>query len=228
MRVLIVEDEILLAESIAATLVSPKASMIPSLAANGIHALSMIEQARKASRPYDAVILDLTLPGMDGMDILRAMRRAGDTTPVLILTARATLADRVDGLETGADDYLAKPFESDELLARLRAITRRRAAEVDTNNPTCGNLMFDGGRGAFTVDGAVLSIPPRQRAVLEILFRRQGQMINKDFFMNMDDDGASFESVHTQISRLRKRLHDAGSTAQIKTFHSVGYMLSDA
>ncbi|MEJ6002636.1 response regulator transcription factor [Paucibacter soli] len=223
MRVLVVEDEPALAESIAGILST--ANMIPTLAGNGVHALAMIEQSRRLKRAYDAILLDLSLPGMDGMDVLKAVRKAGDQTPVLILTARRTLADRVDGLETGADDYLAKPFETVELLARLRAITRRRISEAESIKPSCGNLSLDAGKGYFTVEGAVLTLPPKQHAILEALFRRRNQPVNKDFLMNMDDEGSSFESVHTQISRLRKRLQDAGCTAEISTQHGFGYML---
>jgi len=225
MRVLVVEDEAVLAESIAGILSSQRATMIPTLAGNGVHALNMIEQARRAARPYDAILLDLTLPGMDGMDVLKSMRKAGDMTPVLILTARSRLADRVGGLETGADDYLSKPFESEELLARLRAITRRRSIEYDTANPNCGNLALDTGKGFFLVNGAVLALPKRSHAILDAMFRRRGQPISMEFFMNMDDEGVSFESVHTQVSRLRKRLKEAGCTAEIKNCHGIGYML---
>ncbi|MFK4705839.1 two-component system response regulator TctD [Roseateles asaccharophilus] len=226
MRVLVVEDEPALAESLTEVLASPKANMIPTLAENGVHALAMIEQARRLNRPYDAIILDLTLPGMDGMDVLKSMRKASDMTPVLILTARRTLADKVDGLETGADDYMAKPFEADELLARLRAITRRRGADPEAVLPTCGNLSYDQGKGYFTVGGAVLTLPPKSHAILQALFRRREQPVSLDFLTNMDDAGSSQESVHTQVSRLRKKLQDVGSTAEIKTNHGFGYTLS--
>lgn len=222
MRVLVVEDEVKLAESIMSSLAH--ANMIPTPVGNGVHALSMLEQARAARRPYDAVVLDLTLPGMDGMDVLKSIRRAGDMTPVLILTARVTLADRVDGLETGADDYLAKPFETEELLVRLRVITRRHAVPESTH-PTVANLVHDAGKGTFLVDGAVLTLPRRSHVILEALFRRRGTPVTKDFLMNLDDEGASFESVDTQMSRLRKRLKDAGAAVSVRTLHGVGYLL---
>jgi two-component system response regulator TctD len=227
MRVLVVEDEPTLAESIARALASPKASMIPTMAGNGVHALSMIRMAREGHRPYDAIVLDLTLPGMDGMDVLKAMRREGDMTPVLILTARVTLADRVDGLETGADDYLAKPFETEEMLARLRAISRRRA-EPESTMPAVGNLVNDAAKGVFLVAGAVLTLPPRAHAILDALFRRRGHLVKKEFFMNLDAEGASAESVDSQMLRLRKRLKDAGATVSIKTLHGMGYLLESA
>jgi two-component system response regulator TctD len=225
MRVLVVEDEPTLAESIALAL--SKANMIPTPVGNGVHASAMLEQARRGQRPYDAVVLDLTLPGMDGMDVLKGMRAKGDMTPVCVLTARVTLADRVSGLETGADDYLAKPFETDELLARLRAISRRRA-EPESTRPGIGNLVHDASKGVFLVDGAVLTLPRRSHAILEALFRRRNHPVAKEFFMNLDDEGASAESVDNQLSRLRKRLKDAGAEVIIKTLHGVGYMLESA
>lgn len=224
MRVLVVEDEPTLAESIVLALSSPKANMIATMVGNGVHAATMIDQARSSARPFDAVILDLTLPGMDGLDVLKGMRRKGDMTPVLILTARSTLADRVDGLETGADDYLAKPFETEELLARLRAISRRRA-EPQSTMPAVGNLTMDVAKGMFLVDGAVLTLPRRSHVLLEALFKRRGQVVQKEFFMNLDEEGASVESVDNRLSRLRKRLKDFGVTAVIKTVHGTGYML---
>lgn len=227
MRVLVVEDDPTLAESIAMSLSSQKANMIPTMVGNGVHALSMIRMARESQRRFDAIILDLTLPGMDGMDVLKAMRREGDQTPVLILTARVTLADRIDGLETGADDYLAKPFETDEMLARLRAISRRRA-EPEPTKQALGNLTHDTGRGEFLVGGAVLTLPPRSHAILEALFRRRGHAVSKEFFMNLDEEGSSAELVDGQLSRLRKRLKDAGATINIKTLYGVGYMLESA
>lgn len=225
MRVLVVEDEPTLAESIALEL--SKANMIPTPVGNGVHAAAMLDQARRGQRPYDAVVLDLTLPGMDGLDILKGMRAKGDMTPVCVLTARVTLADRVGGLETGADDYLAKPFETDELLARLRAISRRRA-EPESTRPGVGNLVHDASKGVFLVGGAVLTLPRRSHAILEALFRRRNHPVAKEFFMNLDDEGSSPESVDNQLSRLRKRLKDAGAEVTIKTLHGVGYMLESA
>jgi two-component system response regulator TctD len=222
MRVLIVEDDPTLAESIAGAV--SNTGMIPSMVGNGIQADSLLVQATSFKRPYDAVILDLTLPGMDGMDVLKAMRRRKDLTPVLVLTARITLADKVGGLEGGADDYLAKPFETEEMLARLRAIARRRNDSRDTN-PSLGNLEFDAGRGCFTVMGALLALTPKQHGILDLLFRSRGRSVSKEFLMNLDDDGATMEIVDTWISRLRKRLRDADAGVNIRTLHGVGYVL---
>lgn len=222
MRVLIVEDDLTLAEYIGASI--DGAGMISTPVSNGLHAEDLLEQAAKFNRPYDAVVLDLTLPGMDGIDVLKGMRRRNDMTPVLVLTARITLADKISGLEGGADDYLAKPFESEEMLARLRTITRRHGAERSTTL-TLGGLEFDASRGVFTVGGALLVLPPKARGILDQLFRRRGNPVTKEFLTNLDDHGASVESIDTQISRIRKRLRDAAAGVNIRTLHGIGYIL---
>lgn len=222
MRVLIVEDEEVLAKSIASKVTA--AGMVPTLIDNGLHADSLLEQEAQASRHFDAVVLDLTLPGRDGLDVLKNLRKRRDGTPVLVLTARSTLADRVNGLELGADDYLAKPFEPEELVARLRTIARRRGPSADLSTEL-GNVTYDKARGEFTVEGALLVLPPKSRAILEALFRRRGSQVTKEFLTNMDSDGASADSVDTQISRIRKRLREAGATVRIRTLHGTGYTL---
>lgn len=222
MRVLIVEDDQTLSNSIESHVTSN--GVICSTVGNGVHANRLLMQVARDNCGYDAVILDLTLPGMDGLDVLKSMRRRKDTTPVLILSARVTLADKVNGLEDGADDYLSKPFEPEELLARLRAVARRR---VDAREPSMrmGDLEFDAGRGLFSVSGALFILPPKTQAILEELFRRRGHPVSKDFFINIDSEGSSHESVDTQIFRLRKRLRDADAQVSIKTLYGTGYML---
>ena len=222
MRVLIVEDDITLAEYIGASV--DGAGMISTPVTNGLHAENMLEQAARFNRPYDAVVLDLTLPGMDGIDVLKGMRRRKDMTPVLVLTARITLADKISGLEGGADDYLAKPFESEEMLARLRTITRRHGA-VRATTINLGGLEFDAAKGMFTVGGALLVLPPKSQCLLDTLFRRRGNPVTKEFLTNLDDQGSSVESVDTQVSRLRKRLRDASAGVNIRTLHGIGYVL---
>lgn len=222
MRVLVVEDDLVLSESICSCI--DGAGMISTPVRNGLHAQDLLEQASRFNRPYDAVVLDLTLPGIDGIDLLKGMRRRKDLTPVLVLTARITLADRIGGLEGGADDYLSKPFEFGEMLARLRAITRRHGADRSTTQ-TFGRLEFDATRGVFTVDGALLVLPPRSQSILEQLFRRRGSQVTKEFLMNLDNEGASAESVDTQISRIRKRLRAADAGVVIRTLHGTGYTL---
>lgn len=222
MRVLVVEDDPALAELISGVLTS--AAMLPTLVANGLQAQSLLEQAVRFLRPYDAVVLDLTLPGMDGLDVLKNMRRRKDMTPVLVLTARSTLADRVGGLESGADDYLGKPFEAAELVARLRVITRRSSEERSTN-PAVGNLEYDASKGIFKVEDSILVLPPKSHGILQALFRRRGNPVSVEFLSNMDSEGATAESVHTQMSRIRKKLKDAGATVSVRTSRGTGFIL---
>lgn len=200
--------------------------MSPSTVGNGVQADHLIEQANRGKRCFDAVVLDLTLPGMDGMDLLKSMRRRKDFTPVLVLTARATLSDRVTGLESGADDYLSKPFETQELLARLRVIARRQSQSADGGQEAVGNLSYDPATRVFTVSGATLVLPPRIHVMLEALFKKRGKPVTKDHFMNMDEEGMSMEAIDTQMYRLRKRLRDAGADVVISTHKGVGFMMS--
>jgi DNA-binding response OmpR family regulator len=222
MRVLIVEDDPLLAANIAAALAG--ASMVPSIIDNGALADHQLSQAFRLQHSFDAVVLDLTLPGMDGMDVLAAMRRRKDPTPVLILSARVTLADRIGGLEGGADDYLPKPFEPAELVVRLRTIARRVEATRETK-PQVGKLEFDAGRGTFMVDGGVMTLLPKAHSILEQLFRKRGHQVRKELLTNLTEGGSSIEAVDTQISRLRKRLREVGAGVSIRTLHGIGYIL---
>jgi len=222
MRVLIVEDEQVLADAINATLRSEH--IIGTIAESGRAAINLLDNAVRNKRKYDAVVLDLGLQDMDGLDVLRGMRRKQDKTPVLVLTARNTLADRVGGLSDGADDYLAKPYEAPELVARIRAIARR-VVEQESTTPAVGNLTYEPATGSFHVDGASLPLSALPHAILEALFRRKGNMVTKEFLTNLDGRGSTPEAVDTQISRLRKRLRDAGASAVITTAHGNGYVL---
>lgn len=222
MRILVVEDEEILARAVCLRLT--QAGMVPTVIGNGVHADILLKQEAEAGRQYDAVLLDLTLPGRDGLELLRDMRRRKDGTPVLVATARSALVERVTGLEEGADDYLTKPYEYDELIARLRAVARRREADRSVSD-SVGNLSYDRARGVFTVDGAILSLQPKSKAILEALIRRKGHQVTKEFLTNMDSDGATAESVDSQMSRLRKRLKEAGAEVRIRTLRGTGYVL---
>lgn len=200
------------------------AAIIPYLSDNGLQADFLLRQAVKEHRTYDAVVLDLTLPGMDGMDVLAGMRRRKDMTPVMVLTARSTLADKVGGFDNGADDYLAKPFEPEELIVRLRAITRRAEGARDTM-PCLANLAYDASNGHFLVEGSVLTLPPRIHGFLEVLFRRRGSAVSRSYLADLYDDSVPLTAVDTQIYRLRKRLLDAGAEVKITTHRGTGFVL---
>jgi DNA-binding response OmpR family regulator len=175
---------------------------------------------------YSAVILDLGLPDGDGISILKELRARGDPTPVLILTARGGVRDRVNGLRDGADDYLVKPFALEELLARVEAILRR-PGQILGISLELGNLQFDTvGRQAF-IDNEPCVFSGREAAVLEILLRRQGRVVPKktveDQIFGLYGEVSS-NAIEVYVSRLRKQLNDKGARVRIHTIRGVGYM----
>jgi two-component system response regulator TctD len=178
-----------------------------------------------ASEDYDAVILDLTLPRMDGLEVLRRLRQRGSRTPVLVLTARAAIDDRVAGLNLGADDYLAKPFDLAELEARLKALIRRSQGGGSATI-TLGSLEYEGGSRLFRVWGKALVLRPREHAVLEVLMLRAGKVVSKDALYEKIfdlDATAGADAVEIYIHRLRKRLDGTG--VAIVTLRGLGYTL---
>lgn len=228
MRVLVVEDNDVLSDAIADALSA--ANMTPTQAGTGRHAVLFISQARKFSRPYEAIVLDLTLPDIDGLEVLKRLRDAKDPTPVIVLTARSELSERVGGLSAGADDYLTKPFEMVELVARIRAIGRRAHLAEPSGaglRPQIGNLIYDKTNGQFSVNGTALRLTPKNRVFLSQLFRNFGQPVSKELLTNLDDSGLSIEAVDGQISRLRKRLREAGAMVAIETLYGIGYKLEE-
>jgi len=183
-----------------------------------------------ASVRYAAVILDLGLPDGDGSSILRELRARGDPVPVLVLTARGAVRDRVACLRDGADDYLVKPFALEELLARIEAILRRPGQILGTSLKL-GNLQFDTvGRQAF-IDDEPCVFGAREAVVLEILLRRQGLVVPK---RSVEDQIAglfgelSSNAIEVYVSRLRKQLSDKGARVQIRTIRGVGYLATEA
>jgi two-component system response regulator TctD len=191
-------------------------------AADADHALAAIR--------YAAVVLDLGLPDEDGLSWLRTVRGRGDSTPVLVLTARDGVSDRVTGLRAGADDYLVKPFAMEELVARLRALLRR-SDNLLGQCLTLGNVALDTEGRQVTVDGTVRPFSSRETAVLEILLRRCGNVAPKrlfeDHLFGLTDEVGS-NAVEVYIHRLRRMLADSGATVQVHTVRGVGYMLAEA
>lgn len=177
----------------------------------------------------DVVMLDLTLPGMDGLQVLAQARSTGDRTPVLILTARGTVGDRIIGLNTGADDYLPKPFDLDELEARLRALHRRRTSEPDataTASITVGQLRHDRDGGAIYHRDEVLELTPRELALLQALMARPGQAVAKERLFELVFPGATevqYEAIEVVVYRLRKKLAHTGTS--LVTLRGLGYLL---
>lgn len=180
------------------------------------------------SRAPDVVLLDLTLPGLDGLEVLQQARRGGLAAPVLILTARGTVGDRVIGLNSGADDYLPKPFDLDELEARLRALLRRRQAAAGTTAPVSavGSLRLDRDSGAIYNGGEVMDLTPRELALLRTLMARPGHAVSKERLFELVFPGETqvqYEAVEVVVYRLRKKLAATGVT--LMTLRGLGYLL---
>ena len=184
--------------------------------------------ALRASR-FDIVVLDLGLPDADGLDVLGEMRRHQDATPVLILTARGSLEDRVIGLQSGADDYLVKPFALEELIARLQALLRRPGNLLGVTLQL-GNIALDTvARQAFVGDQPIF-FSAREIAVLEQLLRRSGRVVAKnllaDNLYGLSQEVGS-NTVEVYVHRLRKHLAEAGASVQIHTLRGVGYLIAE-
>ena len=180
----------------------------------------------RASVP-DVVLLDLSLPGLDGLSVLASARAEGLSTPVLILTARGTLGDRILGLNTGADDYLAKPFDLDELEARVRALARRAAGRgTDGLGAEFCGLRSDAGSGAITLHGQPMELSAREAALLRALLARPGQAVAKERLSERVFAGEAqvqSDAIEVVAYRLRKKL--GGTGAQLVTLRGLGYLL---
>jgi two-component system response regulator TctD len=182
-----------------------------------------------AAMRYAAIVLDLGLPDQDGLSLLRSIRGRGDSTPILVLTARDGVSDRVNGLRAGADDYLVKPFAMEELVARLQALLRR-PGNLLGRQLSFGNVSLETeGRQVF-VDGKLRAFAARETAILEILLRRGGNVVPKRLFedqlFGLSGDVGS-NAVEVYVHRLRKMLSDCGATVKIHTVRGVGYLLSE-
>lgn len=218
MRLLIVEDSTKLATWLSQAL--QQHGYAVDLAHDGARADSLLR-----TESYDGVILDLSLPAMDGLTVLQRLRERGNATPVVVLTARGELEDRVRGLNLGADDYLAKPFDLSELEARLQAVMRR-AQGVSAPRVRLGPLEYDSVGRAFTLHGERLLLRPKEHAVLEVLLLRMGKAIGKaaihERVFSMDATTGQ-DVVEIYIHRLRKQLQ--GSGLAIVTLRGLGYVL---
>ncbi len=177
---------------------------------------------------YEALILDLGLPDADGMSLLKKMRNNHDMRPVLILTARDSTEMLVNGLNGGADDYLCKPFEMDELVARIRALLRRPGSRKSVVISEA-HMQIETAEREVRIDGKIVEVPRREYYALELLMRRTGSVVSKksmeDLLYSFGEERAS-NAVEVLIHRLRKRLSDHGAQAAIHTIRGVGYMLA--
>ncbi|MFS8050748.1 response regulator transcription factor [Rhizobium sp. BR 314] len=222
MRVLLVEDEKPMAAVLRSGLV--RQGMVVDDVATLLDA-----EAALYDGVYDAVVLDRRLPDGDGLSLVKSLRARGDTVPVLVLTAKGDLLDRIAGLDSGADDYLGKPFSFEEFLARLRAILRR-PANLQPDIVRLGRLSFDFAHLEAHVEAVPLRMPRRELLVLEALMRRMGRMVLRETLMEavfgMNDEIES-NALDTHISRLRRKLADAHAGVAISGIRGVGYLISE-
>lgn len=217
MRLLLVEDHPELAALVIKSL-TPSGFTVDH-ASDGERALSMI-----GMETYDLILLDLSLGKVDGLDVLRTARARHVTTPVLILTARSEVSDRILGLDLGADDYIAKPFDMGELEARIKAQLRRRQGGQPIT--TYGGLSFDSAERSFSYGGKPLTLTRRELAVLEALFLRAGRVATRDVLFDRVfsiDDAVNPETIELYVSRVRKKLRTTGLV--ITAVRGVGYLL---
>ena len=220
MRILIAEDEIYIAKALKVMLEKHKYTV--DVVHNGIDAYHYILQLN-----YDAVVLDIMMPGMDGIAVLKKVRSKGIAAPALFLTAKAEIEDRVAGLDAGADDYLPKPFASEEFLARIRALVRRSgqfASSTLTISATtldCGQYVLKGKKGSTRLNN-------KEFQLMALFFRNPGNVFSSDNLMEhvweLDSD-AEIGVVWTYIGFLRKKLKEVGADIEIRTIRGAGYSL---
>ena len=221
MRLLLIEDDPALALTLKRSL--ERKMMQVQLCDNGSQAVAVWQ----AMQP-DVVALDLSLPGLDGLQVLKIARQAGLLAPVLILTARGTVGDKILGLNAGADDYLPKPFDLDELEARVRALNRRNSnapASIDNQTSALGALRLDRDNRALYLQGAVMDLSPREFALMAALMKNPGQAVAKERLLDLvfpDQTNVQLEAIEVVVYRLRKKLVNAGVT--LVTLRGLGYL----
>ena len=220
MRILLAEDDKALCEALK-TLFS-RENYVTDTAVTGDAGLDAA-----LTNIYDVIVLDVMLPGKDGLSVLREMRGAGIKTPVLMLTARAELEDKISGLDAGADDYLTKPFEAGELLARVRALTRRREEYVD-GDLRFGDLRLVRSSGEIVCGGNCVRLGRKELLLLETLISAQGRIVDRETLagrvwgLDMDTD---YNNVEVYVSFVRRKLSFINSSVQIRAARSLGYSL---
>jgi two-component system, OmpR family, response regulator MprA len=223
MNILVVDDDYAIREALDRSLRANGYDV--GLASDGTEALRAIDGA-----PFDAVVLDVLMPGRNGIDVCRSLRAAGNRVPILILTARDAVRDRVIGLEAGADDYLVKPFALEELIARLRALLRRTTAEVSEPVLRFADLSFD--RRSFEVQRGTrrIELPRMQLLLLELFMLNPRQVLSRALVYERVwgyDLGGTSNSLDVHLSQLRHRLEEDGEPRLIYTLRGMGYILRE-
>lgn len=222
MRILIAEDQKDLNKVLTKKLTAEGYSVDSCF--DGEEALDFLNMAQ-----YDGVILDIMMPRLDGLSVVKHMRASGDATPVLFLTARDSVEDKVRGLDLGANDYLVKPFSFEELMARVRALTRKSTAENSPVYEIC-DLKLDTGSHSVTRSGKNIKLSAKEFALLEYLLRNKGQVLSREKIennlWNFDYEGGT-NAVDVYIRYLRKKIDEDFSPRLIHTVRGVGYVLKD-
>ena len=220
MRLLYAEDEKSLAKAVSTILIRNNYSV--DVVYDGLSALDYL-----ATENYDGVILDVMMPKLDGIQVLKRMRENGDRTPVLLLTAKSEIDDRVSGLDSGANDYLTKPFDMKELLARIRAMTRIQSVQTD-KTLTCGKVTLDCSSYDLTGPGGSCKLAGKEFQMMEMLMRTPRKLISTEHFMDRIwgyDSEAELNTVWVYISMLRKKLKAIDADIEIKAQRGAGYYL---
>ncbi len=226
MKLLLVEDDAVMRCTLERTL--SRRGILIEACGNGLVALE-----KWRSMTFDVILLDLTLPGLDGLQVLAQARQSGLNTPVLIATARGTVGDRIMGLNLGADDYLPKPFDLDELEARLRALVRRRpnpTSDADGSGEfgrvQLGALRYEKSSGAIYNINEAMDLTPRERTLLQILLLKHGYAVSKEQLFELVFPGEAdvqYEAIEVVVYRLRKKLQACGVT--LVTLRGLGYLI---
>ena len=223
MRVLIADDEVEIARALRVVLEREKCTA--DIVHNGLDALDYILHTS-----YDVIVLDIMMPGLSGLEVLRKLREAGVLTPVLFLSARGELEDRVAGLNAGADDYLPKPFAASEFLARVRALSRR-SAQLAPALLTVGGTSLDCGRYELCFGGASVRLNNKEYQLMELFMRRPGRVFSADYLLETVwslDAEPELDVVWTYIGFLRKKLKQLGADVELRTVRGAGYSLEGA
>lgn len=220
MKILVVEDEIALAEALSEILKRNKYAV--DAVYDGEDGL-----AYALTDIYDCILLDIMLPKMNGLDVLKILRKKHISTPVLLLTAKSDIEDKINGLDSGADDFLTKPFATGELLARVRALTRRKG-EVITDEFTFGDIALNKSTFSLSREGQFVKLSLKEYQIMEMLIANPKQLISKERFIEKIwgyESDVEYNNIEVYISFLRKKLKVIGSDVTIKTARSIGYFL---
>lgn len=223
MKVLLIEDDEMLAEAVSQIL--SKNNYTVDVSHDGEYGLDCA-----LCGIYDIILLDIMLPVLDGIQVLRQMRQEGITTPVIMLTAKGELRDKVHGLDCGADDYVSKPFETEELLARIRAVVRRKGDYHNEGKLNYGDLSFNPHTKEIETEGQMLLLSTKESQLLELLIEYAPRSLSKERIIEKlwgYDTDATDSHVETHVSLLRKKIRQVGSSSSIRGIRGVGYLLTN-